>query len=263
MILPFFSFFGIQHRIIFSFSALNVLVAGSGRGLFSSGLSSHGQQTLKLLSARGKVIVNSAIPLVEDALVLPHGLGHLNGDPVVANPKGIDVALWKLGGVPVALRLVELAKTPKQLTQTVKLFIELVGHSWRNSEDTERVQGYEIFALHLRAKPGLITPETHDALLAFVGFNFNIPTASVASNSLAFRFLALDFALWGMTEPAIQWAHFDRLREFVERSEHKDFNTRRLTKMRELGFPFASFFSVLADALSWQTSCASSFTPFE
>ncbi|KAM0748128.1 beach-domain-containing protein [Meredithblackwellia eburnea MCA 4105] len=236
-----------EHRIIFAFSALNVLVAGSGRGLSSSGLSSHGQQALSLATrARGKVIVNSAIPLIEDALVHPHGLGHLDGQPCIANPKGLDVAIWKIGGVPVALRLVELARTPHQLTLAVQLFVELVSQSWRNSEDTERVQGYEILALHLRAKSGLVTPEAHDALSEFVGFSFEDPRESVVSNPLAFRFLALDFGLWGLVEPSVQWAHFDRLREFVERSRYKEFNIRRLVKMhitRKLLFALrASYF---------------------
>ena len=165
-----------------------MLVAGSGRGLSSSGLSAHGQQTLGLATrARGKCIVNSAIPSIEDALVQPHGLGHLEGEPCIANPKGLDVAIWKIGGVPVALRLVELASTAAQLTAAVQLFVELVNHSWRNSEDTERVQGYEILALHLRAKPGLISSDTHDAILGFVGFNFASPAKSVVSNPLAFR----------------------------------------------------------------------------
>ncbi|KAL8292462.1 hypothetical protein RQP46_001074 [Phenoliferia psychrophenolica] len=223
---------GSAHRILFAFTALNVLVAGSGRGLSSSGLSVQGQQTLSLATrGRGKCIINSAIPHVEEAIVQPHGLAMLEGEPCIANPQGLDVAIWKIGGVAVALRLVELASTSEQLKQAIQLFVELVSESWRNSEDTERVQGYEILALHLRAKPGLISAETHDVLLAFVGFDFVIPAKSVVSNPLAFRFLVLDFGLWGLTDPAVQRAHCDRLREFVERSQHKEFNTRRLSKM--------------------------------
>ncbi|KAK4701644.1 hypothetical protein P7C70_g4583, partial [Phenoliferia sp. Uapishka_3] len=221
-----------EHRIIFAFTALNVLVAGSGRGLSSSGLSAHGQQALGLATrARGKCIVNSAIPQIEEALVQPHGLGHLEGEPCIANPKGLDVAIWKIGGVPVALRLVELANTPEQLTQAIQLFVELISHSWRNSEDTERVQGYEILALHLKAKPGLINVEAHDVILAFVGFDFENPELSVVSNPLAFRFLVLDLGLWSTTEEEVQLAHFCQLKGFLEGSQHNEFNTRRLAKM--------------------------------
>lgn len=98
----------------------------------------------------------------------------------------------------------------------------------------ERIQGYEILALHLRAKANLITHETHEALLAFCGFDFDDPSRSVVSNVLAFRFLLLDFALWGATESAVQWSHIDRLRDQVQRSEHAAFNMRRLAKMRAL-----------------------------
>lgn len=125
-----------EHRIYFSFSALNVLVAGSARGLSASGLSEHAQQTLALATAsRGKAILNSAIPgKIDEALMLMHGLGQLS-EACVANPKPLDVALWKIGGIAVALRLVELATTEKQLETTVQLFVEVIGESWRNSED--------------------------------------------------------------------------------------------------------------------------------
>lgn len=223
-----------EHRIYFAFSALNTLVTGSPRGLSGSGLSAHAQQALALATAsRGKVVVNSAIPKVEDALVRPHGLGHLDGDPCVANPQGLDVGICKIGGVAVALRLVELARTGGQLTMAVELFVELVSESWRNAEDTERMQGYEILALLLKSKAGIMQAETHDAILKFVGYDCEEPSKSVVSNPLAFRFLVLDFGLWSVMEPGIQWAHFDRLREFVQRSVHRDFNTRRLAKMRE------------------------------
>jgi hypothetical protein len=98
---------------------------------------------------------------------------------------------------------------------------------------TERIQGYEILALHLHAKASLITLDSHAILLEFCGFDFSNPIRSVVSNVLAFRFLVLDFGLWGATESAIQWAHFDRLRELVQRSEHAAFNLRRMAKMRE------------------------------
>jgi hypothetical protein len=128
-----------EHRIYFAFSALNVLVAGSARGLSGSGLSEHAQQALALATAsRGKAILNSAIPgKIDEALTRPNGLGHLS-EACVSNPKSLDVALFKIGGVAVALRLVELATTPRQLMTTIQLFVEVIGHSWRNSEDTGR-----------------------------------------------------------------------------------------------------------------------------
>lgn len=125
-----------EHRIYFAFSALNVLVAGSGRGLSGSGVSEHAQQALNLATAsKGKAILNSAIPgKIEEALTMLHGLGQLT-EACVANPKSLDVAIWKIGGIAVALRLVELASSEKQLETTVLLFVEVIGQSWRNSED--------------------------------------------------------------------------------------------------------------------------------
>lgn len=99
-------------------------------------MSEHAQQALDLATAsKGKAILNSAIPgKIEEALTMLHGLGQLT-EACVANPKSLDVAVWKIGGIAVALRLVELASSEKQLETTVQLFVEVIGQSWRNSED--------------------------------------------------------------------------------------------------------------------------------
>lgn len=185
-----------------------------------------------------------------------HGLGQL-AEACVVNPKQLDVGVWKVGGVMAALRLVELANSERALEKAVELLCDVIGQSWRSSEDagefrcaggepleltpsalTERSQAYDILAHHLRAKASLITSTTHDTLLVFCGFDLETPGQSVVSNVLAVRHILLDFALWGATE--LQWAHLERLRELVQRSEHADFNLRRLSKMRESPFRRAS-----------------------
>lgn len=178
------------------------------------------------------MVINSAIPKVEDALMELHGLGFLEGAPCASNPRSLDVAIWKIGGAPVLLRLVELAQTSLELTLAVRLFYEFVSESWRNSDDVERVQGYEVLGFLLRKKAELITVETHDALIELGGFETGT-TNSTVSNSLAFRFVLLDLGLWGSTAVEVQRKHFKALQMFMGESEHHDFNIRRLTKMRK------------------------------
>lgn len=231
-----------ESRVYFSLSALNTLQPDDVHGIASAGLSQAERKNLaESMASKGTIVVDSAIPRLEDALVLPHGLFSLEGEPVIARPQGFDIGVATLGGIAVVLRLVELAATDKQLTTSVMLFFELVSDSWRNSEDAERIQGYEILALHLRQHASLITPATHDAMFKFVGYDLDDPAKSIVSNSLACRFLLLDLRLWNLTDSAIQLAHFARLRTLIDDANvNKEFNLRRLLKMRKLEIAFLS-----------------------
>ena len=64
-----------------------------------------------------------------------------------------------------------IIKTAKDLYKTVCTLIELIRFSWRNSEDMERIHGYEILAYLLKQKYGLLTYELLNLLLVFVGYN--------------------------------------------------------------------------------------------
>ena len=218
-----------ESKIYFALSALNAVRLDDDHAS-AIPLSPSERKSVAEATSKGTVIVNSA-PLRTDGA--PHGIFALEGEPAIARPQGIDVGIANLGGMSVALRLVSLAKAESQLLNSVKLFVALVADSWRNSEDAERIQGYEILALHIRRHASLITPAVHDALFQFVGYNFEDPSKSIVSNPLACRFLLLDLGLWGLTGSVIQHAHFARLREFVDAENmSRDFNLRRMLKMR-------------------------------
>lgn len=130
-----------EHRIYFSFSAENLVSAGYEHGIIASGLSQHADSMLKLtVAARGPALSNSvATGRIDDELVRPHVLAYLESASV-ALVQPLDVGLWKIGGVSIILRLVELASTPEQVRDAVKLFVEIVGQSWRNSEDAGELE---------------------------------------------------------------------------------------------------------------------------
>lgn len=218
-----------ETQLYFALSALNVLESGSA----TTGLSQTDAKALAdATKSKGIVVVNSALPRLDDALASPQGLFSLDGDPAIARPQGFDVGIASLGGVAVALCLIELVYTEGQLEKTVKLFVAVVSDSWRNSDDTERIQGYEVLAHHLRRHASLITPSTHDALFHFIGYDLEDPAQSTVS-PLACRFLLLDLGLWSLTDPSIQVAHFTRLRKLIDAANvNKEFNLRRLLKMR-------------------------------
>lgn len=85
----------------------------------------------------------------------------------------------------------------------------------------------------LRRKATFITASVHDAILSLAGFDLAQPANSVVVNPLAFQHLVLDFSLWTAADPAVQWAHFDRLRDLITTSETADYNLKKLQKQRE------------------------------
>ncbi|KAF9531325.1 hypothetical protein CPB83DRAFT_848844 [Crepidotus variabilis] len=127
----------------------------------------------------------------------------LQGDIFVVKTEGLDEALWKIGGVAVGLRLVELAETPHELSRTLAILTDALKNSWQNSEDMERLRGYDILAAILHRKAGLINLTSYETLFEFLGLNFNAPEQSTIVNPSAYRALALDFSLWAKTGAAI------------------------------------------------------------
>ncbi|CAI2171444.1 16368_t:CDS:10 [Funneliformis geosporum] len=223
-----------EEKIIFAFNASNVLVCGQNASILGSGLSEGTSQALTLGIGNTKVILNAAVPKVERALLVPHGLAYLYGNPVTAIPYGMDDSIWKIGGSAVVLRLIERAETAKDLYKTVCILIELIRFSWRNSEDMERIHGYEILAYLLKQKHGLLTYELLNLLLVFVGLNPINPMDSVIINPLAYRYLILDFDLWRHADENVQRAHLMQFATFIQLSQHHHFNAKRLNVVKKM-----------------------------
>ncbi|CAG8480599.1 18870_t:CDS:10, partial [Gigaspora margarita] len=219
-----------EDKIIFAFNASNVLVCGQNANILGAGLSEGTSQAL-LGNINTKVILNAAVPKVEHALRVPHGLAYMHGDPVMAVPYGMDDSIWKIGGSAVVLRLIERAETTEDLYKTVCTLIELIRFNWRNSEDMERIHGYEILAFLLKQKHGLLTPDLLNLLLVFVGLNPVNQIDSVIMNPLAYRFLILDFDLWRHSPESVQRAHLHQFSIFIHLSKHHHYNAKRLSKM--------------------------------
>lgn len=233
-----------EHRLYFSLTAANLLAPPP-----------NASETVKLAAAaKGTAIVNAAVPgQIEDTVVCLNGLAVVDNATVV-RPQGLDNALWAAGGTSLLLEWVEKAATARELELAAGVLVEALSDSWRLNEEAgalrflvlcslppsadlaalfaEERHAYEILALHLRKKAGLVTAVVHDSILQLAGFDVASPARSVVSNTLAFQHLVLDFYLWRETDLSIQMAHFDRLRDLVTTSEAAEFNLRKLSKLR-------------------------------
>ncbi|KAJ8689982.1 beige protein-like 1 [Pleurotus ostreatus] len=156
----------------------------------------------------------------------------VNGDVYVVKAACLDEALWRLGGAPVAMRLVQLAKSPHELSRSLGILVDGLRNSWKNSENMERMRGYEILADILRQKSQFINMTSFETLFEFLGVNFKTPDQSTVVNPIAYRAIALDFELWSRTKDEIQREYFAHFTTLLQTSRYRRFNSKqRFVKM--------------------------------
>ncbi|KXN83156.1 hypothetical protein AN958_01769 [Leucoagaricus sp. SymC.cos] len=154
------------------------------------------------------------------------------GNIYVTKAACFDSALWTIGGASVSLRLVQLAQSPHEISRTLCILVDSLRNSWQNSEDMERLRGYEILADMLRRKSQHINLTSYEILFEFLGINPRNPEQSTIVNLTAYRALALDFELWSRTPQEIQNVYFEHFTTLLETSRYKSFNiTQKLSKL--------------------------------
>jgi hypothetical protein len=204
------------------------------------------------------LIINAAVPSVNDALSQPRGFGRLSGDPVVVVPQSLDDAIWRVGGcVAVGLKLVQSAESLHAMLRAVKILLEAVGGNWRNCEAMEQRNGFAVLAEVLRQKIGFalggmvmrnpssldVTSEECEVfiqqllreVLRFVGYDEQHPAESLIINPLAYRVLLVDLEIWRRaTSLDTQKLYYAQFVHFAKGSKHHHYNAKRFQRIRML-----------------------------
>ncbi|KAI6157101.1 hypothetical protein BKA82DRAFT_965252 [Pisolithus tinctorius] len=166
------------------------------------------------------------------------------GNVYVVLHQPFDVTLWEVGGVQLALRLVHQAQTQHELSRTISILCDSVRNSWQNSEEMEKIAGYDALANILRSKGHLINVTSFETLFEFLGLSFRSPDTSTVTNTIAYRAIALDFELWSSTNLTIQQAHLEHFVFLLRASRHRRFNAKvclsKLGIIRKLVFALQS-----------------------
>ncbi|CAM0141774.1 unnamed protein product [Umbelopsis sp. WA50703] len=186
------------------------------------------KQYLTSYKQGGHITLNAAIPKIKQALQVPGGLAYLSGAPLVVRPPSVDNTLWKIGGFASVLKLVEVSDTPNALYKSIGILFEAIRCSWRNSEDMERLHGYEILAHLLKQKRDIISINHLESLLHFIGKDPACLNESVINNPFAYRYIVLNFEIWKRAPIEVQKAHLDQFFLFIQHSRFRHFNIKRL-----------------------------------
>lgn len=154
------------------------------------------------------------------------------GDVLIVCCQPLDLAVWRIGGAALLLRLVALAQTPHELSRALSVFSDCLRNSWQNSDDMERLHGYDVLASTLRARSHLINMTSFETLFEFLGLNFRSPDLSTVVNTIAYKAVALDFELWSKTSTDIQRAHLEHFAFLLRASRYRKFTIKmRLSKL--------------------------------
>ncbi|KAJ7052675.1 beach-domain-containing protein [Mycena amicta] len=151
----------------------------------------------------------------------------VEGDVFIVKAACLDQSLWKIGGSAVPLRLLQVANTPHEVSRALGVLVDGMRNSWVNSEDMERLRGYEILTNVLRPKAQLVNMTGFETIFEFLGFNFRSPEHSTVVNAVAYRAIALDFDLWSKTRAEVQRVHLEHFTTLLITSRYKRFNVKQ------------------------------------
>ncbi|KAK5123715.1 hypothetical protein LTR85_002351 [Meristemomyces frigidus] len=250
-----------ESRLLLSFSALAIITLdGSEDSSCSVNYELDRKALLRYQQLAQKtkaIIVNGAVPTINEAISRSYGIGILTGDPVVALPRALDDASWCLAGtLPLLVRLLESAHSKSAFLQASRIYFECVRDNWRISEAMEKGNGFGLFALVLREKLGFESTPSYSALsrkpaailsvedrqalplellplvLDFVGYNSSKPEDSMIVNPMAYRVLLIDFDTWRRCDAGTQELYYTQFVQFVSHNRHQGFNHKRLSRMR-------------------------------
>ncbi|KAF2274057.1 beach-domain-containing protein [Westerdykella ornata] len=244
-----------ESKILLSFSPTSVLDDDDRNAIDESqlinSLSKPSAQALhRLTRTEGTpIIINAAVPSVNDALSQSRGFGRLSGTPVVVVPQPLDDAIWRLGGcAAVGFKLVQSAKTLQQVLRAVEIFLESVQGNWRNCEAVEQNNGFAVLSEVLRQKVGMnglpdmdlssteyegFTLELLRVILRFVGYDERQPTESLIISPLAYRVLLVDLDIWRQsTSLETQKLYYRQFVHFAKGSKFHHYNAKRFHRIR-------------------------------
>ena len=250
-----------ENRILLNFSPMMVLDDDDRNNIDETqlikALSKSAAKNLRTVTRGGRtvIVVNGAVPSVNEALLKPNGFAVLTGEPAIVIPQSLDAAAWRIGGcAPVGLALVESASTRQDLIRALEILLCSIQDSWRNSEAMERENGFGVLATLLTAKLDIayagsamqslrivlppkereeISFEVLSILLGFMGYQKESPADSVINNPLAYRILIVDLDIWRSFSPKVQQLYYEQFSTFGMGSKHRLFNAKRLARMRE------------------------------
>ncbi|KAI8839278.1 hypothetical protein BC829DRAFT_447224 [Chytridium lagenaria] len=154
----------------------------------------------------------------------------IKGNPLFVCPQRVIDGIWKLGGCSILLMLVDRSETSEALFKSTAAVVESIRYNWRNTDDMERNEFYEILSSLLSRKTHFLTIATIDVLLSLIGRNLHADSDPIITNVTAVKHLFIDGFLWKAPFD-IKKYFLSQFSEFVAHSGKRAYNVRKLNRL--------------------------------
>ncbi|KAJ3101502.1 hypothetical protein HDU97_001317 [Phlyctochytrium planicorne] len=182
------------------------------------------------LNPKARVLLSQSTPKVALDQNYSPVVTLIKGNPLFVCPQSVIDGIWKLGGCSILLMLVDRSETSEALYKSTAAVVESIRYNWRNTDDMERNEFYEILSSILSRKTQLLTIATIDILLSLIGRNLNSDADPVITNVTAVKHLFVDGFLW-KAPFEIKKYFISQFSEFVAHSPKRTYNVRKLNRL--------------------------------
>ncbi|XP_041447245.1 WD repeat and FYVE domain-containing protein 3 isoform X2 [Xenopus laevis] len=171
--------------------------------------------------------------------LLHNSAGHLNGPARTIGaaligylgvrtfvPKPVATTLQYIGGAAAILGLVAMASDVEGLYAAVKALVCVVKSNPLANKEMERIKGYQLLAMLLKKKRGLLNSHILHLTFSLVGTVDSGHETSIIPNSTAFQDLLCDFEVWLHAPYELHLSLFEHFIELLTESSEAAKNAK-------------------------------------
>ncbi|XP_068089612.1 WD repeat and FYVE domain-containing protein 3 isoform X2 [Hyperolius riggenbachi] len=177
--------------------------------------------------------------------LLHNSAGHLNGPARTIGaaligylgvrtfvPKPVATTLQYIGGAAAILGLVAMASDVEGLYAAVKALVCVVKSNPLASKEMERIKGYQLLAMLLKKKRGLLNSHILHLTFSLVGTVDSGHETSIIPNSTAFQDLLCDFEVWLHAPYDLHLSLFEHFIELLTESSEAAKNAKLMREFQ-------------------------------
>ncbi|XP_072261545.1 WD repeat and FYVE domain-containing protein 3 isoform X2 [Pyxicephalus adspersus] len=177
--------------------------------------------------------------------LLHNSAGHLNGPARTVGaaligylgvrtfvPKPVATTLQYIGGAAAILGLVAMASDVEGLYAAVKALVCVVKSNPLASKEMERIKGYQLLAMLLKKKRGLLNSHILHLTFSLVGTVDSGHETSIIPNSTAFQDLLCDFEVWLHAPYELHLSLFEHFIELLTESSEAARNAKLMREFQ-------------------------------
>ncbi|KAF2070943.1 hypothetical protein CYY_007734 [Polysphondylium violaceum] len=172
--------------------------------------------------------------------------GVLSGSVEAFRRNKVADSIKKIGGMPIALLLLEKSNNVATLHDSLSLLVGLIQYHPTNTHEMSLINGYELLAWVLKKKVDLFNIDIIDLLFDFIGINTHLTrnrSEGTVANWNACKYIMMNYEIWKNTSVQLQKYILDGYNSLIMGNVQKKFNIDSLRKIHLI----QELFDILSD----------------